>query len=183
MNKRQINITDKDIKKVISFEGFTPEQSKVVEDLEENLSIKFPDTLKRIWAMEEEASIFVENSYSGPSGFDFLALKEGHIEYISSTILEIYDLAFRDKDPKVIPIAHEGNGDYLVLDYRVHEDPVVLEYNLENGYKDNPYYYLAVSFDEYIDRGQKRNSKYYKKLDKDLDKDELHKHIGFTALD
>ena len=179
-----MTFTDQQLLSILRFEGCEAEPPRVVAELENALGVVFPHTLKRIWAFQEESVIGSDGAFAEPSGFGLYALKTPHFEYLSSTIMEHYDLLFRNRNPKIVPIGGEGNGDVMVLDYRFREEPVVLKFDHEIGYRtDNPFYFLALNFDEYVDRGLPERREFYVSQDSELTEDALSKLMGFPAAE
>lgn len=176
--------TDKDLNKLISHRnGCKAEPRSVVENLEKELGVVFPESLRRLWAIEDELGVKCEGSFAEPSGFGLYALRENHFEWVSSTIMEMYALT-AEEFPRVVPIGNDGGGDQLCLDYRFREDPVILKYDHEIGYRTlHPFYFLARNFDEYVDRCLSSRQEYYRKADEALTPEELTKFMGFPSAE
>jgi hypothetical protein len=161
-------------------EDYSTEPPSVIESIERSLGIVFPALLKRVWGMGEEMK-FISRGFGGQDvGGYLLALRTPHVEHISATILEIYEL-WKDQFPRVVPIASHLNGDYLVLDYRYHEDPTVLTYYHESGCAENPFHFAAQGFEELIDRGQQDREEFYQQKDAEVTLEMLSKDTGFPA--
>jgi hypothetical protein len=157
------------------------EPHTVVADLEKVIGVRFPESLKRLWAVEDELGIACKGSFAEPSGFGLYAVREGHFEYVSDTILERFE-AMAEEFPRVVPIGNEGNGDQLCLDYRFRDEPVVLKYDHEIGYRTpNPFYFLARSFDEYVDRSLPARQEHYKTTDATVTPDDLTEFLGISS--
>ncbi len=176
--------TDEQLLKVLRLEGCRAEPPGVARSLERHLGVVFPETLKRVWLIEDEPTIQISGSYCESSIFGLFALETPHFEFVSQTIRDACESNIWDLKRGLVPIGGEGNGDMLVLDYRTRADPTVLKFDHEIGYRtDEPFYYLAGDFDEFVDRGLPERQAHYGAIDAELTPAELTEILGFPSDD
>lgn len=173
--------TDAEVLSVLNLQGFQPEPDGVVRDLEKRLGVVFPAALKRIWRLGEESGIYFYSFAEGAYCSSLYALRTPHTEWASSTIAEVVEY-FSEDFPNVIPIGSQGDGCKLVLDYRRSPEPIVLKFDIDIWHcSKQPFYYLARSVDEMVERGLSEKLDAFRASDAAMTAAEVSEILGFDS--
>jgi len=140
--------------------GCPPVDSAVIEALEAELGLRFPEALKKVWARgdgrEVENPKFYRDAPDGRELVDvmhhLLTVGDGELRRVTEVVRDFG--VDRDVDlNRVIPIGNTGDG-FICLDYRVTEqDPPVVDLSMSYAETVEPgeevLIYVANSFADF----------------------------------
>ena len=155
------------IRQAVRFSDGVPiEPLEAAVQLENQLNLDLPDTLKQIHSLGGGAYLRDIRCHKQPYGHptescDLFALVTNPFEYYSTDVFRAYQMMLsglgksREVFRRVVPFGGDGGGGDYCLDYRVSDTPTVTKFY------DGHYDLLARSFDEFVDRANPERRIYW----------------------